>query len=339
MLTRPIEIVGGGLAGLSLGLALRRAGVPVTVHEAGRYPRHRVCGEFIAGLRHPTVDCLGLESILADGLRHVDVAWMFGSGAPRFQRLPRPALALSRRSLDARLAEQFVAAGGELRTGSRLDTATPAAGRVVATGRPRSGQPTWLGLKAHWGPLPLTRALEMHVGRHGYVGLTRIAEGVNVCGLFRRRPLSGRGPALLVDYVRAAGLPVLAGRLAAAAADEESFCAVAALDFGRRAAPRSGIHLGDAGATIAPFTGNGMAMAFQSAEAALPALLAYARGRIEWREAERTVAGTLRRHFRLRLVSAGLLHPFLLQPRRRRWFEILHRAGLVPFRPLYAALH
>jgi flavin-dependent dehydrogenase len=311
----------------------------VAVHEAGRYPRHRVCGEFIAGLLPPTVERLGLGSVLADALQHVEAAWSFGRGPPRIQRLPRPALALSRHRLDARLAGLFVAAGGQLRTGSRMDTATPAAGRVIATGRPRSGQPAWLGLKAHWSPLPLTGALEMHVGRHGYVGLARIAEGVNVCGLFRRRPLAGRGPALLVDYVRAAGLPALAGRLASAAADEESFCAVAALDFGRRATPQSGIHLGDAGAQIAPFTGNGMAMAFQSAEAALPALLAYAQGRIEWREAERMVAVALRRRFRLRLVSARLLHPFLLQPRRQRWFELLHRARLVPFRPLYAALH
>ena len=28
----PIEIIGGGLAGLSLGLALRRAGVPFSLH-------------------------------------------------------------------------------------------------------------------------------------------------------------------------------------------------------------------------------------------------------------------------------------------------------------------
>lgn len=336
---RPIEIVGGGLAGLSLGLALRRAGVPVTVHEAGRYPRHRVCGEFIAGLSDATVDRLGLGPILFSALRHEDVAWSLGNGPARFQRLPRPALALSRHVLDARLAEHFVAAGGELRTGSRMDTSTPAAGRVIATGRPRARQPAWLGLKAHWSQLPLARALEMHVGNDGYVGLAQIPGGVNVCGLFRRRSLSGRGPALLIDYVRAAGLPHLADRLAARAADGGSFCAVAALDFGRRAAPAAGIRLGDAGRTIAPFTGNGMAMAFQSAEAALPALLAYARGRSEWDTAGRTIAMTLHRHFRRRLFAAGLLHPFLLHPRLQPWFGRLHRTRLIPFRPLYAALH
>ena len=44
-----LTIVGGGLAGLTLGIGLRQRGVPVTVYEAGRYPRHRVCGEFISG--------------------------------------------------------------------------------------------------------------------------------------------------------------------------------------------------------------------------------------------------------------------------------------------------
>jgi hypothetical protein len=47
----------------------------------------------------------------------------------------------------------------------------------------------------------------------------------------------------------------------------------------------------------------------------------------------------LRRRFRLRLAAAGLLHPFLLQPRRQRWLARLARTRLLPFRPLYAALH
>ena len=64
-------VVGGGLAGLSLGTALCRAGVPVVVLEAGDYPRHRVCGEFITGLTSATIANLGLAPVLADALRHV----------------------------------------------------------------------------------------------------------------------------------------------------------------------------------------------------------------------------------------------------------------------------
>ena len=59
MSARPIEVVGGGVAGLALGLALRRANIPVTVYEAGDFPRHRVCGEFISGLDDRTRDALG----------------------------------------------------------------------------------------------------------------------------------------------------------------------------------------------------------------------------------------------------------------------------------------
>ena len=38
---KPIAIAGAGLAGLALGNALQRAGVPTTLHEAHTLPRHR----------------------------------------------------------------------------------------------------------------------------------------------------------------------------------------------------------------------------------------------------------------------------------------------------------
>jgi hypothetical protein len=162
---------------------------------------------------------------------------------------------------------------------------------------------------------------------------------VNVCGLFDRRTIRGRGVPLLLDYLRAAGLNSLAARLGAAAAEDDSFCTVAALGFDRRIPGCEGLHLGDAAAMIPPFTGNGMAMAFQSAGVALPHVLAYARGELEWARACRVTRIGLRRRFGVRLASAVALHSFLLRPRRQRWFALLGRARLLPFTPLYAALH
>ena len=46
---REIRIIGGGLAGLTLGVLLRRENLPVEIWDAGSYPRHRVCGEFVSG--------------------------------------------------------------------------------------------------------------------------------------------------------------------------------------------------------------------------------------------------------------------------------------------------
>jgi menaquinone-9 beta-reductase len=337
---REIEIIGGGLAGLSLGLALRRSKVPVTIHEAGDYPRHRVCGEFISGLADATTARLGLGPILADALLHREVAWQMRDREPQIQQLPAPALGISRYRLDARLAEEFVRAGGELRCHSRMTEKDDAPGRVFATGRRRLTRSPWMGLKIHARDLPLTRDLEMHLGEECYVGLSRVEEGiVNVCGLFRRRAVTERGYEVLFAYLSQAGLHELSDRLRRATLDLDSFSAVAALGFDRGQSSRGRLCVGDAAAAIPPFTGNGMAMAFQSAELALDPLLAYATSTCNWREACRATDAALRGRFRVRLASAHALHPFLLRPQPQRWFAALSRARLIPFRPLYASLH
>ncbi|HWA86539.1 MAG TPA: FAD-dependent monooxygenase [Opitutus sp.] len=352
---RGIEIVGGGLAGLSLGLALRRAGIKVAIFEAAGYPRHRVCGEFITGLSAATISRLGLAPILADALHHREVAWFIGEKPSGIQRLPAPALGLSRFALDARLADAFVRAGGDLHTHERVTALDDRPGRVFAQGRRRARSP-WIGLKFHVRHLALDRDLELHLGDHAYAGLSRVEAGaINVCGLFRNCRAGSPDPAdstavprrgratppytLLLDHLRTSGLSPLADRLAAAEIDDRSFSAVAALAFDHTPLAARGIALGDACAMIPPFTGNGMAMAFQSAEAALEPLLAYARDETSWSAACRVTRSALRRRFRTRLASAGMLHPFLLRPPHQRWFAALNRARLLPFRPLYAALH
>lgn len=334
-----IEVVGGGLAGLSLGLALQRAGVDVAIAEAGNYPRHRVCGEFITGLPDRTRERLGLDALLADARLNHEVAWFSRGAMVRRQRLPAPALGLSRYTLDTRLADAFVAAGGMLHTHTRSDTVADAPGRLFATGRRRARSP-WIGLKIHAVALSLSADLELHLGDSAYVGLARVeGDRVNVCGLFRRRAIRALGSELIFRYLIAAGLESLAHRLHMAETDAASFCAVAGVEFDRRVAPASPVRLGDACAVIPPFTGHGMAMAFQSAELALDPLLAFARGRTSWDSTRAAVHQALHRRFRVRLASANWLHSFLLRPARQRWLEQLNRTQLLPLRPLYSLLH
>ncbi|MCF7687263.1 MAG: hypothetical protein K9M98_07180 [Cephaloticoccus sp.] len=335
----PVEIVGGGLAGLSLGLALRRENVPVTIHDTGLYPRHRVCGEFITGLSETTIARLGLAPFLKDALHHHSVAWFLNGRPIRTQNLPHPALALSRYQLDHAMAECFVEAGGSLCQNSRITDKTSIPGRIVAKGR-RRGNSSWLGLKIHAENVPLLCDLELHLGNQCYIGLTRLADNrVNICGLFGQRNLSAQGVDLLLLYLGAAGLPELANRLAAADFKAESFCAVAAVGFDRQVSQSVGMRLGDACAMIPPFTGNGMAMALQSAETALEPVLAYAHGVTDWPTVCATVHQALRRRFYTRLTSAHLLHPFMLRPRRQRWLSGLTRSRLFPLQTLYALLH
>jgi 2-polyprenyl-6-methoxyphenol hydroxylase-like FAD-dependent oxidoreductase len=342
--SQPVEIVGGGLAGLALGLALRRRQVPVTVFEAHDFPRHRVCGEFIAALDASTIARLDLAPILEDALRHREVVWYRRGRPMQTQRLPAPALGISRHRLDARLAEAFVAAGGDLREHTRIALDAGPEGRVFAAGRrPRSSR--WFGLKVHARRLPLGGDLEVHLAEQAYVGLSSIEDAkVNLCGLFARRPISPDGPGspgsdLLLRYLEATGLTDLARRLRGADLDEASFCAVAGVSF-EIAPPRPDrICLGDCFAVTPPYTGNGMAMALQSAAVALDPLTAWSQGRAPWPDTVATVNRNLHRRFRLRLAAANLLHPYLLDPRRQRWLVLASRTRLLPFRPLYQLTH
>ncbi len=56
-----VAIIGGGLAGLSLSIDLKKRGYSVIVIEKSNYPRHKVCGEYISMESHDY-----LQSICAD---------------------------------------------------------------------------------------------------------------------------------------------------------------------------------------------------------------------------------------------------------------------------------
>jgi 2-polyprenyl-6-methoxyphenol hydroxylase-like FAD-dependent oxidoreductase len=330
-----VEIIGGGLAGLALGLGLRARGVPVRIIEAGKYPRHRVCGEFITGLDHDTRRELQLTDILAGARQARGVLWS-EPGRPSVRHdLPEVALCLSRYHLDESMASAFAAAGGDLRTGCRGPSdAKP--GRIMASGRRPQAGSRWVGLKQHFHQLDLREDLELHLGQGAYVGLTRIeGRAVNVCGLF---PRPGRGEACgLIDRVRAAGLASLALRLESATPVEASACAVAGLDYGRPASQLAA--LGDYHGLIPPFTGHGMTVAMQSAALAARRLEPWARGRFAWDETLALLQQDLRRRFARKLAWGRVLHPWLLAPHGRRAVHLLHRWGALPLGPLYRLCH
>ena len=117
---KPLKIAGGGLAGLALGLALRRESVPVTVIESATYPRHRVCGEFISGITDAELESLGMEGLMAGATQLQETLWFDGERPMLRTSLPNQARGISRHLLDGIMAERFVAHGGALLTGQRF---------------------------------------------------------------------------------------------------------------------------------------------------------------------------------------------------------------------------
>ena len=317
---KSITIVGGGLAGLVLGIGLRRCDVPAMVYEAGHYPRHRVCGEFISGRGQASFARLGLRELLdqAGAVSAQSIAFFSAikSTAPR--PLPAAAICLSRFTLDAALAEKFRKLGGELLEGRRF-AGDFDQGIVRATGRraqTAASGARWFGLKIHTRKVALAADLEMHVSPLGYVGLCKINGGeVNVCGLFRKR--ADQNGESINWRERLCGQPdsPLRQRLANAEFDEDSFCAVAGLSLQpEQAAARAGICVGDAITMIPPVTGNGMSMAFESAELAIAPLAAWSRGGLSWNEACQTIARDCDAIFARRLAWAKWLQRIVLTP-------------------------
>ena len=332
-LNHPVTITGGGLAGLSLAIALRRHDVPVSVIEAGAYPRHRVCGEFISGVSGGTLDALGIRECLRDARLHRSVAWHHQGRLILSDAFAEPAYGLSRHVLDQRLADRFLTLGGTLITGTRSRPAV-APGQIWTAGR-RTAQGRWIGLKIH-ARLETRADLEMHAGSNGYAGLAGVEDGwTNVCGLFLLdKTIQARGSALLPAYLEAGGNHRLAAGLCAAVCREGSFQAVAGFEPGRQPGMPGVFCLGDSAEMIPPFTGNGMSMAFQSAEAAVAPLADWAAGRLSWQEACGRVRGELRRRFRRRMAVSRMLHPWLFRASGRAVIESLAAPGLLPFRPL-----
>jgi menaquinone-9 beta-reductase len=316
---KPITIIGGGLAGLTLGIALRQQGVATTVIEAGHYPRHRVCGEFISGGGLNILQELGLAEMVRGLGVHVarSAAFFTKTRALGTRPLPAEALCISRFALDAALSRKLCELGGTLRQGERWRDAHFGAGVVCASGRRAQAVENgwrWFGFKIHARGALLDADLEMHLNRNSYVGLCRLVDGeVNVCGLFRRRASeNARGESL--NWLRGKPGTRLFARLARAEFDSSSFCAVAGLSLRPQPIDERECRIGDALTMIPPITGNGMSMAFESAHLALEPLLAFARGEESWERVAAQVACSLRRGFARRLHWAGVLHRLIFSP-------------------------
>ena len=330
-MNRPITIAGGGLAGLALGIALRLRGVSVTLHEAGNYPRHRVCGEFLSGVSDETLERLGISGELSDAVPLRTSCWRNRSRL--LGEVTVSGRGMSRHLLDDRLRRRFAELGGSLLTGSRI---LPSEGVIWAAGRARQAS-RWIGLKCHLRGLELTHDLEMHVGTTGYAGLARIEGGaVNLCGLFHVGKTSGKGIDLLLSSLRAGGLHDLSDRVASGNPDPASFCGVAGFRFGRSASVPFAI--GDASFMIPPFTGNGMSMALEAADLAIEPALRFSSGNIGWTKASDLCNAAQRRHFRRRMSLASILHPVMMSPIGLGLFEKASLTGLLPYKSLYHLL-
>lgn len=295
-------IVGGGPAGSAAAIALAAGGTRALLIERSRDDEDALCGGFLSWRTLATLARIGVDPDRLNRAR-VTRARLFAGRHRREAALPYPALAVSRRRLDALLLARATEVAGvergviaraaeedgvRLADGARIavDALLLATGKHDLRGlaRPagaRGIDPT-LGLRVRLDPHPRLAALvgdaiELHLFRGGYGGLVLQEDGsANLClAVHRSRLARTASPAALLRLLGDEA-PALGERLAFMASDA-AVEAIANVPYGWRAtAGVAGLfRLGDQAGVIPSLAGEGMGIALASG---LAAAAAYRRG-------------------------------------------------------------
>ena len=179
-----VQVVGAGLAGSAAAIAARREGAQVLLYEKSRFPRHKVCGEYLSPEIVPLLRDLGLwdEFQAANPAAIRRLVLHFRKSQKRSQ-LPEPAFGLSRYALDHLMLRHAVNLGVEHAPASAPELLTGPV--VLAHGRqtPSVRGSRLFGFKAHFEG-PVDDAIDLFFFGPCYVGVNPVEGGVtNVCGL------------------------------------------------------------------------------------------------------------------------------------------------------------
>lgn len=300
-------VAGGGPAGAAAAITAARLGARVLLLERGRFPRQKVCGEFVSP------EALGLLESLLGGhpagealLRsapRITRARVFVSGQCLEFPLAAPGASISRFDFDAALWQAAEAAGAEARQGITVEKVEQNGAFQVATSagvfcaqsvinasgrwsnlnsepapRAASGSP-WLGLKAHFDEPDAPDSSDLYFFDGGYCGVQPLSGGrVNACAMVR----SDRACALEEVFLLHPELQERSRRWRPATEP----VVTAPLIFRPPCAVRAGIlQAGDGAGFLDPFIGDGISAALHSGALAARELAHFWQGRASLRQA------------------------------------------------------
>lgn len=335
-------VIGAGPAGSAAAIGLARAGAKTLLLERSRATGDALCGGFLSWRSLARLEKLGIGSAALCG-QDVTRVRLFSASRNSETALPARAMGVSRRQLDSILQGAAEKAGAALergvhataieghsvqtRDGAALSAPTLflAAGKHGFRGFPREPA-AWqqhdpvMGLRLR---LPqnatLDRlvgdAVELHLFDRGYAGLVRQEDGsANLCLAAHKSRLDEAGgePAALLRAL-GEGHPRLGERLAFADLSR-SVDAIGHVPYGWRIADTAPglFRLGDQAGVIPSLAGEGMGLAFASAEAAVAA----------WRHGGPDAARSFQRN-----LAARMTRPFALAGLVWRAGETPHTAG------------
>jgi flavin-dependent dehydrogenase len=310
-------VIGGGPAGTSAAITAAEAGARVLLLEKGKFPRHKVCGEFVSS------ESLGLlgallsqqdKNLLTDALR-ISRGRMFLDDRIITTEINPASASIARLELDVALWKRSAECGVDARQettvrsiegGEPFRVATSggefeARAVVDASGRwsnlnaallANGSHEKWLGIKAHFAEISPPRSVDLYFFDGGYCGVQPVdlqesSKGgrINACAMVRAQVASSL-PEVFERH------PALAKRSRQWQPLSEPVT-TSPLIFRDPQTVRDGILLaGDAAGFVDPFVGDGISLALRSGTLAAQRLIPFYRG-------EQSIANAAERYSQL----------------------------------------
>jgi flavin-dependent dehydrogenase len=342
-----VIVVGAGPAGSASAIAAAVRGLRVLLLESSRFPRHKVCGEFVSAESAEVLRYLmGVEAnILMDAPR-IRAARLHAEGHSVEVEVKPAAFSIPRFKLDQALWRTAQEHGVDCRNESVQDVGRAgigfkvtnssseyrsaavinASGRWSRLSRRVRGTP-WLGLKAHFRG-DTDEFVDLYFAKGAYCGVQAIAPGIlNACALVQQGVAKDLAEVFTMD-------PQLASRSRHWTPVTEVF-ATAPVYLGPGEPVSNGVlQAGDAAGFVDPFVGDGISLALRSGVLAGRSVLAISPERYA-ELYRRSFASIFRNTGRVRsLLSIArplrpvLIHAFRLPMLGQRIFASTRRSNL-----------
>lgn len=339
-----VIIIGGGLAGLTAAIHLRKLDIPVTIIEKNSYPKHKVCGEYISNEVLPYLNWLNIS---VDELQptHINkLQFSTSSGKTIHTTLPLGGFGISRYTLDNYLYNKALKNGvtvlQDAVTNIHFDNNTFAiitangttikATWVIGAFGKRSNidiqlnrdfiqqKSPWLAVKAHYEGNFSNDVVGLHNFNGGYCGVSKVEDDkINICYLasfesFKVCKSSSEYQEKVLEQN-----PHLKTIFQNSKLLFEKPLTISQISFEQKQPVEQHIlMIGDTAGLIHPLCGNGMAMAIHSAKIVSEVIADFSNGKIKTRAAmEETYTKQWNKTFSARLKTGRLLANILLQPK------------------------
>jgi menaquinone-9 beta-reductase len=296
-----VLIVGAGPAGSAAAATLATAGRGVLVLEKDRFPRAKVCGEFLSGGARADLRRLGVLAGIESAAERIERGFLHlpGGRSVPFE-LPVAGLGISRSRLDGLLARRAAELGAQVRHGARVTSIDRGRGsglqvRFVSDGSPHILEARGvIGAWGRWDALDrgmrrrflaggsrffgwsrdfvggderLAGQVHLYLFPGGYCGLSRVEDGAtNLAGVISERVYRrlDSGWDAVVAHVRRSSA-AFDEAMATLREGPGGFLGIGPVFFTVKPPVERGmLMVGDAAGVIDPFSGEGQAGALRS---------------------------------------------------------------------------